>query len=116
MLLLLFQVAAADQVLHPNEERMLQSVSQIFGLNAEGYLQLKIQFFGDTDRWYAILECSPQDDNATIKRQYKKLAIDYHPDKLASQNLPAPIIRLAKEKLQQINEAYDSIKKQRGFN
>jgi len=116
MLLLLFSVAAADGVLHPNEERMLHSVSRIFGLNDEGFRQVKIQFFGDTDQWYAVLECSPHDDNDTIKRQYKRLAIEYHPDRLASFNLSPAIVQLAKEKLQQINEAYDFIKKQRGFN
>jgi len=115
MLELLFLLAAADGVLHPEEERQLWSVAKIFGLDEASFQQAKRQFFGDTDRWFAMLECSPSDNNETIKRRYKQLAADYHPDKLAGQRLPPAILQLANEKFQQINEAYQNIKKQRGF-
>ncbi|MEQ1744100.1 MAG: co-chaperone DjlA [Saprospiraceae bacterium] len=116
VLAMLFQLAAADGILHRKEEKALWAVAKIFGLDKARFKQAKRHFFGDTDELFAILECTPDDTDETIKRQYKKLVLDYHPDKLAAQNLSPAILQLAKEKLQQINEAYQNIKKQRGFN
>jgi len=48
---------------------------------------------------YSVLGVSRTDDNDTIKKKYKKLALQYHPDRNSSQE--------AIEKMQQINEAYD---------
>jgi DnaJ like chaperone protein len=116
MLHLLFYIAAADGILHLNEEKMLMSVAQIFRISMDQYKEIKIEFFGDTDQWYTILGCSSDDDNETIKKKYRKLALEYHPDRLASQKNSPDAIRTANFKFQQINEAYDMIKKQRNIN
>jgi DnaJ like chaperone protein len=113
---LLMCLAAADDKYHPNEERMMRTMAGIFGLSETEYKNLKIKFFGDEDKYYAVLECALSDDNETIKRSYRRLAKEHHPDILESKGVPPSMLLLAKEKLQQINEAYDFIKKQRGFN
>lgn len=115
MLMLLFYVAAADDILHPAEERMLQAVAQIFKISEAAYKEIKVEFFGNTEYWYAILRCTPNDDDDTIRKQYRKLALEYHPDRMASQNLSATQMADINKQFQQINEAYEAIRKIRGF-
>ena len=54
--------------------------------------------------------------NEDIKRVYRKLIIENHPDKLIAHGLPQEFIDLANEKMAAINSAYDTISKQRGIN
>ena len=58
---------------------------------------------------YKVLGVSPTDSDDTIKRAYRDLARKYHPDNYINN----PLADLAKEKMQEINDAYDSIMKQR---
>ena len=51
-----------------------------------------------------------------VKKAYRKLIVEHHPDKLMAQGLPQEFIDLANEKMVAINSAYDKIKKQRGLN
>lgn len=67
----------------------------------------------EKQRYYEILESKPSDDFDTIKRNYRRLAKEYHPDSLGS-NASESIKQFAKEKAQQINGAFDAIKKERG--
>ena len=57
---------------------------------------------------YKVLGVSPTDSDDTIKRAYRDLARKYHPDNYINN----PLADLAKEKMQEINDAYDSIMKQ----
>lgn len=58
---------------------------------------------------YKVLGVSRSDSDETIKAAYRKLAKQYHPDKYRGHDLE----ELASEKLKQINEAYDTIQKER---
>lgn len=64
---------------------------------------------------YRILGVQSQDDAATIKRAYRKLMNEHHPDKLVSKGLPKEMLEAAKQRAQEIQAAYDLIKSQRGF-
>lgn len=64
---------------------------------------------------YAILGCSSSDSNETIKRQYRILIKKYHPDFIQSKGLDEAFMEFAKQKLQEINHAYGTIKKVRGI-
>jgi DnaJ like chaperone protein len=66
------------------------------------------------EKAYEVLEVNPNDDMATIKKQYRKLVKQNHPDIVTGQGASQSIIDEATEKLQQINEAYELIKKQKG--
>lgn len=68
-----------------------------------------------TDKDYATLNCKPSDSDETIKKAYRDLAKQYHPDTLQGKNLPEAIMILATEKFKEINAAYEKIKKQRGM-
>lgn len=64
---------------------------------------------------YAVLGVTAQDDQNTVKRAYRKLMNEHHPDKLAAKGLPDEMMELAKEKAQQIQAAYDLICKMKGW-
>lgn len=64
---------------------------------------------------YTVLGVTAQDDQNTVKRAYRKLMNEHHPDKLAAKGLPDEMMELAKEKAQQIQAAYDLICKVKGW-
>ncbi len=63
---------------------------------------------------YSILESSKEDDDKTIKNNYRRLVKKHHPDIISGQGASQNIIDEATKKLQEINEAYEMIKKSRG--
>lgn len=64
---------------------------------------------------YKVLDVTPADDKATIKRAYRRLMSQHHPDKLVSKGLPEEMIKLATDKTQHIQKAYEKIKDSRGW-
>ncbi|RXK06129.1 TerB family tellurite resistance protein [Halarcobacter bivalviorum] len=64
---------------------------------------------------YVILESNENDDNNTLKKNYRKLVKQHHPDIVSGQGASQSIIDEATSKLQEINEAYEIIKKHRGI-
>ena len=65
------------------------------------------------DKAYEILESNPNDDNATLKKNYRTLVKKHHPDIVSGQGASQNIIDEATRKLQEINEAYELVKKER---
>lgn len=112
----LFHIARADGVVHPAELDFLAKVAVIFGFNQRDFERLRASYdTSDQADPYEILGVKREDDEATIKKAYRKLIHENHPDKLIAQGLPQEFIDLATEKMSAINTAWDSIKKQRGF-
>jgi DnaJ like chaperone protein len=64
---------------------------------------------------YGVLGVPETAAPAEIKKAYRKLMNQHHPDKLASKGLPEGMMKLAKEKTQQIRAAYDLIREEKGF-
>lgn len=64
---------------------------------------------------YKVLGVSAGDDHLTVKRAYRRLMNENHPDKLVSKGLPKEMLEMAKEKSQQIQAAYDLICKVKGW-
>jgi len=64
-----------------------------------------------SNSYYEILNSKPTDDWETIKRNYKELVKQYHYDKLASKDLPKDLLEYAENRLKEINEAYEALKK-----
>ena len=62
-----------------------------------------------------VLGVKPDDDATTIKRAYRKLMSEHHPDKLVAKGLPPEMMEMAKQKAQEIQKAYELIKEQKGF-
>jgi DnaJ like chaperone protein len=88
MIDILLRVSVADGTLSANEEELILSAVRIFNFNHETYRKLKSKYIKEHNRYYAVLECDKNDSDEKIKKQYRKLVSDYHPDKIASKGLP----------------------------
>ena len=64
---------------------------------------------------YKVLGVDSADDKATVKRAYRRLMSQHHPDKLVSKGLPEEMIKLATDKTQHIQKAYERIKDAKGW-
>ena len=111
----LFRVAAADKVLHPAEEDALKKVKDIFQINDKQFSDIKSIYFTDVDRYYKLLSCSVDSSNDEIKKSYKKLVRDFHPDTIVSKGLPEEFTEFAASRFREIQEAYEKVRKERGF-
>jgi DnaJ like chaperone protein len=67
------------------------------------------------DKAYETLEMPKDATDNELKKQYRKLVKKYHPDVVTGQGAEQSIIDEATNKLQEINEAYELIKKDRGL-
>lgn len=119
MMDILLAMSAADGGLHPREEVMLLRAAGIFHIGRMQYERLKSRYYqsksAPQQRWtpldphYAILGVQPGDSLDEIKKKYRSLAVQWHPDKMAAKGASPEALRHAKEKFQQINEAYERI-------
>lgn len=62
---------------------------------------------------YQMLGVDPKATDAEVKRAYRKLMSQHHPDKLIAKGLPESMIAIATERTQEIQKAYDSIMESR---
>ena len=111
----LFKLAAADGVLHHAEEAALKRIRDIFRISEQQFNNMKAVYFKDKDRYYKTLNCTPECSNQEIKSNYKKLVKDFHPDKIISKGLPDEFVQFATTRFQEIQDAYEEIRKERGF-
>ncbi|MFW5931169.1 MAG: TerB family tellurite resistance protein [Desulfosalsimonas sp.] len=115
MIDILLRVSVADGRMDKSEEELIESAVRIFRIPDADYRNMKERYVSDTEKYYAVLGCSPSDDNETVKKQYRRLARDYHPDTIASKGLPEEFVKFANDKFREIQEAYEAIQKERGI-
>lgn len=70
---------------------------------------------GTLEDAYAILNIDAKAGDAEVKRAYRRLMNQHHPDKLVAKGLPAEMMKLAEEKTHEIRAAYERIREARGF-
>jgi len=113
---ILFEVAASDGELHPEEDKILRDIIEPLGLDASMYNLFAEELFGRVqalDDHYELLGCTAETPDNEIKRAYRKKCIEYHPDKIISKGLPESFVKFADEQMKMITHAYDQIKKSR---
>lgn len=115
MMDVMLRVSTADGSISNEEEAMLLSATRIFNYSNADYARLKSRYVKDTNKYYAVLKCDETVSDEEIKKQYRKLASEYHPDKIEAKGLPEEFIKFANDKFKEIQEAYDTIKKERGL-
>lgn len=99
-------IAGALEIKRADFERLTASFEQFYA-NKAAQTQMGIK------NAYAILGADENEDMESIKKKYRALVKEYHPDILMGQGKDQSIIDAATTKLQEINEAYEMIKKER---
>lgn len=99
--------------LQPRETDVLETIATYIGLSKIEVDSIFAQFRPSNDSNYKILEITPDATNDEIKKAYRKMAIKYHPDKVAT--LGEDIQKAAEEKFKAISQAYEAICRERGM-
>lgn len=113
----LFHIALADGTYHPAEKDFLGKVAVIFGFTMMDFQRLEDTFVNkqDAENPYDILDIKESATDDELKKHYRKLIMENHPDKLMAQGLPQEFIDLANDRMATFNAAYDRISKARGL-
>lgn len=122
--------AYADGTVHPAERRILERVCERLHIPArelahlEAMIQAEMRGRGGArgpapargpslDDAYTLLDVPRSASDAEVKRAYRRLMSQHHPDKLVARGLPEEMMRLATEKTQEIRSAYERIRESR---
>ncbi len=111
---MLFGVANADGDIPLSEQVVIKQIAFGVGLSTHDFDSVLNMYVKNTESAYKILDVDASASNDEIKKAYRKMAIKFHPDKVA--HLGDEFQVSAKEKFQKVSEAFETIKKQRGFN
>lgn len=123
------EAVLADGQIDPAEEVALRRVASFLGLSLRDFDRLEAFLRAahegrtgsgrsradELTNAYAVLGVKEGVSDAEVKRAYRKLMSQHHPDKLASKGLPEEMLKLAEEKTREIGAAYELIKGERGF-
>jgi len=129
------QAAYADGRLDPAEEAVLLRISRRLGFPDALFRQLERMVRGEAafrgageraqapgrsdkpslDAAYAILNLTPAASDEEVKRAYRRLRSQHHPDKLVAKGLPEEMMKMASRKSHEIRQAYERIREDRGF-
>ncbi|MCB1339639.1 MAG: molecular chaperone DjiA [Pseudooceanicola sp.] len=106
----LFHIAVSDGGYHPAEDAFLSDVAGIFGLGDPAFRALRSRFVPDAhpDPW-TVLGVAPGTDRDEVRRVWRQLVREYHPDRMIARGVPAEAIKLAEKKLRDINRAWEEI-------
>lgn len=130
----LITLAMADGVIDSREKNALSRISEGLGIPSFVFEQLlsmiqaQASFHqqgyshgasgqtqsGNLDKAYQALGVQASATDSEIKKAYRKLISENHPDKLIGQGMPEEMIKLATERSQEISIAYETIQKSRG--
>lgn len=109
----LFGIAKADGNVAESELKSIENIAHLLGVSQQEFISLKNMFYRDVNSDYKILGVTASASNEEVKKAYRKMAITHHPDKVAS--MGEEYQKGAQEKFLKIQEAYENIKKNRGF-
>ncbi|MFA9371864.1 MAG: TerB family tellurite resistance protein [Labilibaculum antarcticum] len=109
----LFGIAQADGAISETELNLIDKISYYLKIQSGDYNSIKSMFIQSTESSYKILDLERDASDDDVKKAYRKMAVKYHPDKVSY--LGEDVQEAAKEKFQKLSEAYEKLKKERGF-
>ena len=108
---ILFGLAFADKHIDDKEIKVIHTIAGYLNINSKDYESIKAMFIKDNTYAYKILEIDPSCNDDEVKKGYRKMANKYHPDKVS--HLGIDLQHIAEEKFKAVNNAYQTIKKER---
>ena len=108
---ILFGLANADNHIHVDEIKVIRTIANYLNVNDNDFESIKAMFIKDKISAYKILELDPSCNDEDVKKGYRNMANKYHPDKVS--HLGYDLQKMAEEKFKAVNNAYQTIKKER---
>jgi DnaJ like chaperone protein len=105
----LFHIAKADGAVHHDELAYLQRVAGIFGFSERDFLRIRARHVLIADDPFLVLGLPRNTPIADVKKRYRKLARELHPDKQIANGMPKELVVIASDRLARINAAYQAI-------
>ncbi|RLB95147.1 MAG: hypothetical protein DRH76_08485 [Deltaproteobacteria bacterium] len=114
---LLMSIAMADGHLHPAEEQLIKTIATTMGLTKRDYDEAAAMFnpHADLDASYTVLGMTAAASDDEVKKSYRALAKEYHPDVVRNKGMGEDFQKFAAEKMRAVNSAYDAVRHERGF-
>lgn len=110
----LFHIAKADGLIHESEMAFLARVAEIFNIDEDRFEQITARHVWREGRDpYEVLGVKRSDDFASIRRHYRGLVSEHHPDRLIARGVPAEFHAIANDRMAALNAAYSAIEKER---
>jgi len=109
----LFGIAQADGNVSNSELRILEQIAGYLRLTQRDFISIKAMFVKDRDNAYKILEIDKSVPDHEVKKAYRTMAKKYHQDKLM--DMDEAYRKGAEEKFRMVQEAYETIRKERGM-
>ncbi|RCW28345.1 DnaJ like chaperone protein [Ciceribacter lividus] len=109
----LFHIAKADGLVHEKEMAFLSRIADIFEISEERFEAITERHVNPDGNPYAVLGVQPSDDFATIRKRYRALAAEHHPDRLHARGVPTEFHAVAHHRMARLNAAYAAIEKER---
>ena len=111
----LFYIAYADGNLHPAEEEFLHIVAEIFEIDESGIRRVQARHDGSVQDPYVVLGVAPASSDAVARATWLELVRANHPDQLQARGLPPEMMHIATARMAAINDAWETIRKERGL-
>ena len=111
----LFYIAYADGNLHPAEEDFLHIVAEIFEVDESGIRRVQARHDGSVQDPYVVLGVAPASSDAVVRAAWLELVRANHPDQLQARGLPPEMMHIATARMAAINDAWETIRKERGL-
>ncbi|SDY45495.1 molecular chaperone DjiA [Citreimonas salinaria] len=109
----LFHIALSDGAYHPAEDAFLERVAEIFGLDQRRFARLRARFVPEARRDpYAILGVDPDTPLPEIRKAWRGLVRESHPDAMIARGVPPEAVKLSEKRLIDINRAWEEISRQ----
>jgi DnaJ like chaperone protein len=114
LIYLLFQLAQADEQIDPEEIDAIREIGTCIGLTAKDFQAILAMFIAEEDVSYRILQTAPGTDRKTVDQAYQKASTTHDPEHIS--HLGEEFQALARKKLRAVNDAYQTIMEERGWN
>ncbi len=111
----LFYIAYADGHLHPAESQFLEIVAGIFHIGESDFKRLQARHDAHVQDPYAILGVTRHTADAGVRAAWLQAVRDNHPDQLQARGLPPEMMHIATDRMAAINDAWETIRKERGI-